>query len=337
MKIVICDQCGRALHETDQCFHCGGTSMRPGEITPDVPAEAAESYGKMELLLSQRKFAEVISLSRDARKWLGNCAEFYWMRLLAKMECATDLELILRGADLDNEEDYGNAGKYAAPEEYQVYAAVQEKIEWLRMELNGAVRRLYRQRREALHLADALKEQEAKADDIRSGLQITWTQLAVREMRIRQLELDATLALEEQRQGLKQAIVLAGDASKEASRLAECSESQYQTLLMRLTAALQLSEQSADMIRQMEENHPWLEAYKDEQEALEELKEKMEEYFRELETLNRETRSLRDQLTGLESEQEAMLRSLRSGSFREARKLLGTDWAKVLENAQIVL
>ena len=63
----------------------------------------------------------------------------------------------------------------------------------------------------------------------------------------------------------------------------------------------------------------------------------MEEYFRELETLNRETRSLRDQLTGLESEQETMLRSLRSGSFREARKLLGTDWAKVLENAQIVL
>lgn len=337
MKIVICDQCGRALHETPKCFYCGSTSMHPGEFTVEIPTEAAESFGKMELLLSQRKFAEVISQSRNIRQWMGTCAEYYWIRLLARMECATDLELILRGADLDNDEDYGNAGKYAAPEEYQVYVAVQEKMEWLRMELNGAVRRIYRQRREALQLAQTLKEQEEKATAIALDLQGRWCELLTRENRIRQLDMNARLAVAEHRQSLKHALELSGDASKEASRLAECSESQYQALMMRLTAALQMSEEAAAMIRGMRDDHPWLEEYSKEKEALEETVKGIESCLEDLKKQNQKTGALLEQLTKLETEQESMRRTLRGGDFREARKLLGKEWNQVLEDAQILV
>lgn len=337
MRIVICDQCGRALHETKKCYHCGSQSLSQAQIETRIPEDALETYEKMERLLAQRKFTEVISLSRSIRQWMSDSAEVYWMRLLAKMECTTDLELILHGADLDADEDYSNAAKYADPEAYRVYLDVQEKIDRMRMELNTAMRQHFRDRKKALELPKYQQTMAQETATLRSRMNERWLELAEKENRIRALDAEARLALEGYRGSIRRAEELANAASAEASRTKSCDEFQYQAMMIRLTGALQMSEEASYAIRQMQENHPWLQEYQRLSQECQQLRTALEEDRAALKKQNAEAQTLLNRLHELDLNQERKMQSLRSGSFGEARKILGEQWNQVLRSAEIVV
>lgn len=337
MRIVICGNCGRALHEAGKCYHCGGTSLSPSVFGAQIPEAAMETYEKMEQLLAKRKFSEVLALSRELQKWMSDSAEIYWMRLLAKLECANDLELILHGADLDADEDYSNAAKYADPEAYRVYLDVQEKLDRVRMELNSAVRQHFIREKKALELPKQQQELDRETQRLRQEIDELWLKLVETENRIRILDADVRLALAGYTGSIRRAQELADEASVEANRAKEYSESQHLSMVMRLTAALQMSEEAASAIRAMEKDHPWVSEYAQMAREQQALGAALNSACEALKQQNQNAQSLLDLLHELEREQETHLAALQKGGFQSARKLLGDGWNQVLLSADVVV
>lgn len=337
MRIMTCSQCGRSVHEAKKCFHCGSEGLYLVDFDSSVPADAASAYGKIHEKLEKRSFSEVMSLSQGLRKWMSSSAEVYWMRLLAKHECATDLELIVRGVDLDEDEDYCNATKYASPEEYRVYLDVQEKMDRVRMELGSALRKHYAAKMRELDPAKKLEALDEEVGKQEEGLMKQWAALVEAEQDIRKLEMDARLASAEVKQTLQQALKLSREAAEEARKDDKCSESVRQSRLISATTALQMSEEAAAAAKAMRENHPWLAQMQTLQEKRDALAEAIEQDRARLKECNDQGRLLLNKLRTLELQREDALQSVRKDSFVKARQILEDAWAQVLRDAEVTV
>lgn len=336
MKIVVCESCGRMIHRDRHCYHCGGTGMYPAEYDLTVHHAAEEAYGQMDQALAARQFGKVMELSEQALEWMSLSSDVYWMRLLAQHFCATDRELICRGADLENSPDYANAIRCAGAEEHQVYLDVRDKMDAVKAELSRQVRRTYLERKQALEPVRHQKEQDAALNEKRKNLMELWKKLHQIEEQIRILNQQSQAALEPHRQVLDRAQVRAEELKAKFYQLKSCDEKEFRANMLRLAAVMQTSEEAKRALTAMTQNHPWAKRYEELAEQREELCAELFAQRDELRQISVNTIDLLEKLEKLDQDMSRALRIVENGDFEEAEKLLGGDAvAKAAEAAGV--
>lgn len=338
MKIMVCENCGKHIHRDAQCFHCGGTGMYPAEYELDIHPAAQTLWQQMQEHLTRREFDRALALSERALEWMGFTGELYWLRLLARQECATDRELLLRGADPEHSSDYFNAIKYAGAEEHQVYLDIQEKLDSLRQELLREMERYFLQEKQALNLADAAKNLHTLIYEIWLDVSEQWNNLNQTEAKIQSLASDCRMVLAPHLRTLEKAQTQANTVRQQVNQLNACSEEEYRGFQLRLAAALQTSEETALLMGALNRDHPWQAEFarlKEEQAGcLRRINEAMDALNRHVE----QAAEAEQQLRLLEEDRIRTLAELASGDFRGARRMLGEqEFNRVLAAAGIAV
>lgn len=319
MKIMVCETCGKHIHRDERCFHCGGTGMYPAEYELEIHQAAQTVYQQMHEHLTRREFDRVLALSEQALEWMAFTGEIYWLRLLAGRECATDRELLIRGADLEHSGDYFNAIKYAGAEEHQVYLDVQEKTDALKQELRRAVERHFREEKQAMKLADTARELEKKILETQIAVTELWGKLNKTEDSIRSLEADCRMALMPHLRTLEKAQALADTLRQQVNQLKACSEEEFRGYQLRLASALQMSEEGARLVEKLKSGHPWMAEYQRLKAEQTQYVDQINGAMDQMDTYAARARALAKRLEELERDRGAVLASVAAGDFREAR------------------
>lgn len=336
MKIMVCETCGRLIHKDERCCHCGGTGMYPAEYEQNIHPSAAKEFREMSRLLAAGEFEQVIGLFARVQEWMSFTSEVYWMRLLAEHRCATDLELICRGADLNASGDYYNAVKYAEPEEHQVYLDVRDKLESVQAMLREKTRQHFLEQQKSL--APDPSGLDGQVEAAKERLVELWNELNDLENEIRILDGECTAAFRTQRQTLADAQKEAEAIRRQLDQTRECDENAYRTFRVRIAAAMQMSEEAAGEMKSMRNGHPWEKKYQELKARREQCESSIRRELMELKDRTRAAERALSELERLRREAEEALTAIDSGSFEQARRLLGEDtFVRVLGAAGIAV
>ena len=131
MRLVKCNQCGKIFPEDTVCYSCGNESdlSTVKRLSPDENVQAVIS--EILLLLRDQKYKEAIDRSYTIFDEKLQIGEIFWLRLLAKKNCSTIIDLLKKGFSNDDP-DYYNALKYCTcDEEHKAYSdigALEERL-----------------------------------------------------------------------------------------------------------------------------------------------------------------------------------------------------------------
>lgn len=337
MKIVTCAKCGKEIHRAERCCYCGGTDFLPTGHQVWVHENVETEYDLLEELLRQKEFSQVVDLTHIVLAWTPRCAEAYWMRLLARNGCTDDRQLILLGVDLENDGDYFNATRYGDDLENRVYETVCSYRDDLEGKLIETMENHYREKRRALDLPgcrDALvRLVEGEQDRIMNLCARLWEL----ELEISHLDQMVRLAAEPQREAVTLAKRRLEEIRRDINQMKTWNEITYQKIQIRLGEALELYGQSAAVLEQMSQDHPWGERYRELLKEKKRIRNDLTDYRKKLEAAQQKGAKAVEQFRALEKEEDELFDSAYSGFiwvrealgeriFRDTVKLTGMEW-----------
>ena len=261
MGIVQCKKCGRLIHSASRCYHCGGTEMVRLGNEPIVHEKIAGGYGRIEQLLQQRKYSEVLSAIDKVVEWMPTNPEVYWTKLLAKHECSSDAELICSGINISEDSEYQNALLFANSDENKIYTDVSSKVETLCRILNAYLNKTTKQKKQSTGVHSIQQEMRNQIPTRQQRLIKIWFRISSIEQEMLSLDKDCQLITHEYYTSIKEARKSAMASKDHIYRLEECTEDEFLEQQIGLDAKLQSAIQAKNEIQEIKENHPWVKRF----------------------------------------------------------------------------
>ena len=262
MKIVTCSSCGKKIHLAGKCLYCGNeVNAKPEKNDIWVHENVVEEHEKLQGLLNNKAFDQVIENAELILKWMPKCAEIFWIKLLAKNRCRNDIELVRKGVSINETAEYFNAMGYGSSEEKSAYKEIGQLIEKVRTEF---VKMCTHQEYEEKRNTSLLHCQSEAAFDIQRSREIVfdlWTQLKQIEHEMYCIEQDCKLLIVEHKTTLEQAKNDAAYIKNKMSKQKECTSDEAHKMEMDLQNILNQSEQSRKAIDIIKEQHPRVQKY----------------------------------------------------------------------------
>lgn len=337
MKIGTCQKCGKLVHQAPCCYHCGSSVTGTFVDYQEVHQNVQEQYRIIHDFLEEKKFDEVIRLTDILLEWMPRSAEVFWLRLLASRQCTCDGELISRGVACSADPNFINALKYAGTEEHLVYSNVQEKIDKICEELEKELKVYICERKAATQIVDLPQIIQHKMKATRERLFTLWSDLAEIERKLYALELECRLFAKEHQEVLQNACVTASSIKTAVNKSAECTERDRHRYLVRLTAAMQQSENARESLTNFKKQDSRIQKFN---ELVSSRDQKLFAITEELRVLKKYESELQNTITcfeKIEENQRTLLKQIQSAQFDKVRAFLGDSiFDRVLADAGIV-
>ena len=244
MKIMKCAKCGKYIHGAPLCYHCGSTGGFESFLSEAVHERAEADCARVEALIGMRKFSEALALSYQALEWIPNSPSLFWLRLLARKECVSALELISKGFPCEDDPDFCNALRASTGEEHSVYTDIQDAVRALQSGLREAITR-HENRCKAdtgiLKLSGAMREElNARREQLFS----LWSKVQETEAQMYSTELDCQLLVQEHKVALQAAAQSAASQKNETYQKTECTAEEFDAYSLKLDSLLRYSSQA---------------------------------------------------------------------------------------------
>lgn len=261
MKIMKCAKCGKYIHGAPLCYHCGSTGGFESFLSEAVHERAEADCARVEALIGMRKFSEALALSYQALEWIPNSPSLFWLRLLARKECVSALELISKGFPCEDDPDFCNALRASTGEEHSVYADIQDAVRALQSGLREAITR-HENRCKAdtgiLKLSGAMREE---LNVRREQLFSLWSKVQETEAQMYSTELDCQLLVQEHKVALQAAAQSAASQKNETYQKTECTAEEFDAYSLKLDSLLRYSSQAKKAVDAARSQHPWVRTF----------------------------------------------------------------------------
>lgn len=261
MKIVKCLNCGKYIHKTNKCFHCGNTDEFEQVESGIVHENVRTEYARMEYLIDHKKYDDVIALSDLVLEWMPNLAGVFWLRLLAKNKCTSALDLISKGFSCEDDADFYNALHFSDDEEHSVYVDIQNIVNKFRNILKREIINHEYNCKLETKLLQIKKGIQREMDSRKDKLFTLWSTLEEIEHSLYVLEMDIRLIVKEYQTELEKASQTANSLNSEVSRMTECGKESMHAYQVKLESVFQQSEQAKDNIESLKKQHPSIKSF----------------------------------------------------------------------------
>lgn len=325
MKIVQCSKCGKYIHKTVKCFHCGNTLGFDEAEMPVVHENVADAYSKVESLLEGKKYAEALTLSHAVIEWMPDLAGIFWLRLLAKNKCRSAIELVQKGFNCREDADFCNALMFSTGAEQSAYQDIKAIVIAAQQALKAGILNHEYQCKMGTNVMQISGSMKRIIDNRKEKLFSLWGELEVIEESMYTIEKDYILLSKEHCNTLDKASQAAASIQAEINRLNECSEKNLHEYQVTLGNILQQSEQAKNAIESMTEQHPWVKSFNN---LVKERDEKVSQIANELSGLKIYEATVQqtlDDIDKIEKRHRSALRSVEAFDFVDAANLLGKE------------
>lgn len=325
MKIVKCAKCGKYVHKTSQCFHCGNTTGFEEIGVPHIHENAVLEYSRVESLVENKQFAEALTLSHTVVEWMPNLASIFWLRLLAKNKCSNAAELIQKGFNCEDDADFCNALTFSTDGERRVYHDVQSMVLALQKALKTEVVNHEYQCKMKTSILQMKKNMQREVGVYRENLFALWTELQEIEHTMYTLEKDCLLISKEYSDTLNQAEQDASSVKSETYRLEECTAENLHNYQVRIGNILQQSEQAKGTLEEMRKQHPWVKSFNDLAKKRDEKVCQITDEISSLKIYEAKIQQTLDEINRIEQRHRTAIHAVESFEFLNAANLLGKD------------
>lgn len=263
MEIVRCSKCGKYIHKATQCYHCCNSADFHEVSNPLVHKNVAQDYVKMEILINDKKYNEAISLSYRILEWMPFSSSLYWLRLLAKNNCSTAIELIRKGFPCDTDSDFLNALDYSTGEEHDSYRDIQNAISDIRTSLKKEIRAHKYNCIKKTNIINLRKTMQSEIDRRKQDLFSSWYDLEAIEQSLSEIEADCRLLIKDHQESMENAVQEALSIKKEVEKSTECTAYVRHSRMTRMGSVLQQYTSAKDSILRIKAQHPWVKDFQE--------------------------------------------------------------------------
>ena len=263
MKIIRCQKCGSYLYKTDKCYRCGNSSGFDNISQKQVHDNISDEYVLLEELINHKKYEEALKVSYQITEWEPALAEAYWIRVLVKNQCSSELDIICKGISCEEDADFYNSISFANDIEHGIYQDVQKYVEAMRAALQSAV---IEKKYSAIKKTDITQLQNLLSNEIvnrKRSIYSNWTALQKTEQALFSREADFRLLTKEYQVALNSSTNAVFSIKKEADRASQCTLENKRKTQVRLRSYLQESELAKNTIERMKKEHPWVKEYEE--------------------------------------------------------------------------
>lgn len=338
MKIVQCSKCGRYIHETTKCFHCGNTVDFIKISNIAVHENVAQEFKRMERLIGDKRFDEAIDLSYRVIEWMPNFASIFWLRLLAKNKCSSAIELLSIGFSCDVDPDFCNALRFSVGEEHAAYEDIQKIIYKIRKLLESRIVEHECMCKYDTNIMQIKSSIQKEIDGRKQKLFLLWSDLDDTERSLYELEVNCRLLMKEHRTSLLKASQDASAIRSSTYYIDECTADKLHAMQIQMGKTLQQSETSKSSIESMKYQHPWVKAFND---LVTQRNKQVKLINAEIESLVSYEQTVQKTISAIkhiESFHKAALNAAEKYNFTYAAALLGIEaYNQILCSAGVVI
>lgn len=323
MKIVKCSKCGKYLCKSKVCFHCGNSTEFSEIKKIEIHENVIQEYAKVEDLIEDKKFDEAFSISNIVVEWMPKQSGIFFLRLLAKKHCTSELELMKKGFDCENDPDMCNALAFSEGAEHSMYLDIQNTIIALKKLLKTEI---ISHKNKCKLETDILQIKETMQNQIeirKQKLFSMYKKLEEEENSLYVLETDCRLLLEEHKKTLEQSVYTSDSIKEEVYRLEECTEEDFSKYQIKIGSVLWQAEQAEVALATIKKQHPWIKAF---QNLVNERNGQIQLIKEELVSLKYyedQVQQTIDEITEIEERHEKVICSVEEYDFSDAFSLLG--------------
>lgn len=263
MNIVKCPKCNKHIHKSERCMFCGNTVGFQEVSIEEIHKNVLTDYSHINYLVETKKFEEAIELSYKVLEWMPNSAETFWLRLLAKNKCTTDIELIRNGFDSEGDSDFCNALRFAKGEAVEVYRGIGEIVKKIKNELKNELAKNERKLKSETEILSIKSSIVGEVEARKSKLFELWGELDKIEQSMIEIEMDCKSLAQEHISGLERTAKSASLLKNEIYKLDECTLDSLNSYQVKLGAILKQSDQSKLDLLDIKNKHPWIKDYND--------------------------------------------------------------------------
>lgn len=336
MKIVKCPKCGKYIHKAVKCFHCGNTvgfeEISGGEVHENV----AQEYARMDVLIEDKKYDEVIALSYTVLEWMPNLAGAFWLRLLAQNRCFTAIDLISKGFPCDEDSDFCNALTFSVGEEHSAYEDIQKAVFKIRNLLKKEIYNHEYKCKSDTNIMQIKRTMQGEIDGRKKKLFSLWSDLEEIEHSLYVLEVDCRLLTKEYQTCLEEAAQVASAIKSETYQMKQCTAYKLHSFQVGIGTVLQQSESSKDSIESMKKQHPWVKSFTDLVSQRNQKVKLIDSEIALLVSYEQTVQQTISEIERIESRHRTALVAVDKYDFIDAAMLLGTDaFNQILRSAGV--
>lgn len=263
MKIVKCSKCGKYIYEDIKCFCCGN-KVNFEEI--DIPKikiddKVFDKYSEVKSLIKDRKFEQALIDSEQILEWMPHFSEIFWLKLLAKKECAYTSELIEKGFNHENDPDFYNALRFSYGIENNIYIDVQNRLIQVKELLKKEILNHEFNCKMQMNILQVQNDTRNEVKKSREILYMLWRELQKIEKNLYSLEKDCCLLSKEHSIVLDEAARTADLIKKEVCNLGECTEEDFYKYQIKINNILWQSEQAKDEKSKIRKQNLWIKSF----------------------------------------------------------------------------
>ena len=326
MIITKCDKCGELMDKAGRCLACGNIScFTMLDSTLTIHENVKDEYENLENLVKNGKFTEALGLSKVVLKWMPNCSDVFWLRLLAKNRCDSDEALIRKGVSCEDSSDYYNAVMFANKTQKKVYLSVAAKISAVKKVLSRYITEHEYCEKNNTMIVQIQSEFPSKIESHRKKLFQLWEELRQVEVQMVSVEKDCLLLVREHKETLDRASSEASSIKAATYKMDECSAEQLHKYQIQFDNLLYLSEQAETSIDSMRKQHPWMETYHVLVTKRDSIISQINNEINTLKAYERRVQSTVSEIERIEARHSAALVSATKYNFAEIRSLLGEN------------
>lgn len=326
MIITKCDKCGELMHKAGRCFACGSTTgFTEVDSTFAVHDNVKEEYKRLEFLVKNGRYDEVLSLSKLILAWMPSCSDVFWLRLLAKNHCDTDEALIRKGVSCEDSADYHNAVLFANETQKKVYTGVAGKIAAVKKILTQYITEHEYSEKSNTAILQVQSNFSAEVEASRKRLFQLWEELKQVESKMVVVEKDCLLLVNEHMETLWKVDSKAASIKVKAYKMEQCSAEDLHKYQIQFGDLLYQSEHAKTSIDSMRRQHPWMETYNALVKQRDGIVSQINIEINSLKRYERGVQTTVSEIERIETRHIAALISVTKYNFPEIRRLLGEN------------
>lgn len=325
MKIVKCVKCGKYMHQSGKCCYCGNLQEFETVSEPAIHENVAAEYRQVQELIEHRQFSEAKALSYTLTEWMAKTPDVFWLRLLAKHECASDMELVKKGFDCKNDTDMQNALKFSKGAEHTFYLEIQNLIEAARTAFQNKIMERELECKAETGILQYGKEMQEALNKGKEKLFELWQKLDETEQALYCLELDCAMKAEEYKNLIIQADRDASKMLRKVSEMEECQEEDFYRYKVKLGSILWCLEHGKAALEEMESQDSWGNDFLKLKETWDRQLQKFEKEFSDFKTNKKKLRNKLGEIAGIENRHRKVCHAVEAYHFGAAEELLGRE------------
>ena len=335
METVKCSGCGKYIHKASVCLYCGNSVGFDMIEEAPIHTKAALDCARIYTLIEEKKYNEAIELSCVVQEYMPNLAELYWLRLLSRNKCSSDVELLRKGFDIEDA-DFCNALEFSTGKEHKMYVELQKTISEIRQKLLESIFSHENRCKLQTGILELGKNLPVEMEKRKERLFSLWADLENTEHALSVLEMDCGLVVREYRNSLDEAAQTASSLKNEIYRMDECISKNQHYFQIMLETTLRLSDTSKEAIENMKKQHPWVKTFQETLSVRDEQMKRIQSEIASLVDYEKTVQKLLAEIEQVEGHHKSALLAAEKYNFTDAAALLGEyEFERILQRAGI--